>query len=67
MGFDTCIADLVRPRNAPGIGIENDGLEIEDVITVEPINWIECFPHAKNHCDTSEEVLDLWKLYENKW
>lgn len=38
MGFDTCIADLVRPRNALGIGIENDGLEIEDVITVEPIN-----------------------------
>lgn len=38
MGFDTCIADLVRPRNAPGIGIENDGLEIEDVITVEPVN-----------------------------
>ena len=47
MGFDTCITDLVRPRNAPGIGIENNGLEIEDVITVEPVNWIECFTHAK--------------------
>ena len=47
MGFDTCIADLVRPRDAPGIGIENDGLEIEDVITVEPINWIKFFTHVK--------------------
>ena len=66
MGFDTCIADLVRPRNALGIGIENDGLEIEDVITVEPINWIECFTQlryfrrsvrsVKNFFRTNDEV-----------
>ena len=38
VGFDTCIADLVTPSNAPSVGIENDGLAIEDVTTVELIN-----------------------------
>ena len=38
MGFDTYIADLVKLR-APdheAMGIENDGLTEEDVITMEP-------------------------------
>ena len=36
MGFDTCIVDLVNLRGATSIGIENDGLTEEDVITIEP-------------------------------
>ncbi|KAJ7376828.1 hypothetical protein OS493_032294 [Desmophyllum pertusum] len=36
MGFDTCIAELVNLRGATRIGIENDGLTEEDVITIEP-------------------------------
>ena len=38
MGFDTCIADLVKLRDAQSFGIENDGLTEEDVITIEPTN-----------------------------
>lgn len=37
MGFDTCLADLVKFNNrAASIGIENDGLTEEDVISIQP-------------------------------
>ena len=37
MGFDTCLAGLVNLRTNESLGIENDGLTEEDVITIEPV------------------------------
>lgn len=37
MGFDTCLADLVKFNNrAASIGIENEGLTEEDIISIQP-------------------------------
>ncbi|CAH3196278.1 unnamed protein product [Porites evermanni] len=36
VGFDTCIADLLKLRAGKDVGIVNDGLAEDDVITLQP-------------------------------